>query len=79
MDEHPLDTLAAIDLRGIIGANRCDVTYVTERKGWPFTLVCTKTTASFERACKTFERDQRNLSRLVGIEKELGQHGGTRP
>ena len=51
----------------------------TERKGRPFTLVCTKTTASYERACKTFERDQRNLSRLVGIEKELGQHGGTRP
>ena len=59
-------------LHGIIDANRCDVTHVTERKGRPFTLVCTKTTASYERACKTFERDKRNLSRLVRIEEGLG-------
>ena len=59
-------------LRGIINTNRCDVTHVTERKGRPFKLVCTKTTASYDRACETFERDQRNLSQLVGIEKGLG-------
>ena len=59
-------------LHGIIETNRCDVTHVTERKGRPFTLVCTKTTASYERACKTFERDKRNLSRLVRIEEGLG-------
>ena len=59
-------------LHGIIERNRCDVTHVTERKGRPFTLVCTKTTASYQRACKTFERDQRNLSRIVGIEEGLG-------
>ena len=59
-------------LHGIIEANRCDVTHVTERKGRPFTLVCTKTTASYERACKAFERDKRNLSQIVRIEKGLG-------
>ena len=53
-------------------ADWCDVTHVTERKGRPFTLVCRKTTTSYERACKTFERDRRNLSRLVRIEDGLG-------
>ena len=59
-------------LQRIIGTNRCDVTHVTERSGRPYKLVCTKTTASYDRACETFERDRRNLSRLVGIEKGLG-------
>ena len=68
----PLNKERRRHLHGIIEANRCDVTHVTERKGRPFTLVCTKTTASYERACKTFERDKRNLSRLVRIEEKLG-------
>ena len=69
----PLNQDRRRHLHQIIERNRCDVTHVTERKGRPFKLVCTKTTASYERACKTFERDQRNLSRLVGIEKGLGR------
>ena len=68
----PLNKDRRRHLHGIIERNRCDVTHVTERKGRPFTLVCTKTTASYQRACKTFERDQRNLSRIVGIEEGLG-------
>ena len=68
----PLNKERRRHLHGIIERNRCDVTHVTERKGRPFTLVCTKTTASYQRACKTFERDQRNLSRIVGIEEGLG-------
>ena len=68
----PLNKERRRHLHGIIERNRCDVTHITERKGRPFTLVCTKTTASYERACKTFERDKRNLSRLVGIEEGLG-------
>ena len=59
-------------LHRIIETNRCDVTHVTERRGRPFTLVCKKTTASYERAFKTFERDKRNLSRIVRIEEGLG-------
>ena len=68
----PLNKDRRQHLHGIIEANRCDVTHVTERKGRPFTLVCTKTTASYERACKAFERDKRNLSQIVGIEEGLG-------
>ena len=68
----PLNKERRRHLHGIIERNRCDATHITERKGRPFTLVCTKTTASYERACKTFERDKRNLSRLVGIEEGLG-------
>ena len=68
----PLNKDRRRHLHEIIERNRCDVTHVTERKGRPFKLVCTKTTASYERACKTFERDQGNLSRIAGIEKRLG-------
>lgn len=68
----PLNKNRRAHLHGIIDANRCDVTHVTERRGRPFTLVCKKTTASYERACKTFDRDKRNLSRIVGIEEGLG-------
>ena len=76
-DEHecrmPLNEDRRRHLHGIIEADRCAVTHVTERKGRPYRLVCTKTTASYERACKTFERDKRNLSQIVGIEKGLGR------
>jgi hypothetical protein len=33
-----------------------DMTHVTERKGSPYTLVLTKTRASYERACKRAEK-----------------------
>ena len=69
----PLNKNRRGHLHRIIETNRCDVTHVTERRGRPFTLVCTKTTASYERACKTFERDKRNLARVVGIEEGLFQ------
>ena len=68
----PLSEGRRVHLQRIISTNRCDVTHVTERTGRPYKLVCTKTTASYDRACETFERDRRNLSRIVGIEKGLG-------
>ena len=68
----PLNKDRRRHLHRIIEANRCDVTHVTERKGRPFKLVCTKTTASYDRACETFERDRRDLAQLVGVEKGLG-------
>ncbi len=51
--------------------DRCgsDVTHVTERAGRPFTLVCTKTTASHEKALGIYSRDCKNLERLRAIEK----------
>jgi len=56
----------------IIDRNRCDLTHVTERRGSPFTLVCTKTTASYEAACKIHERDLQNLSRIIALEDKTG-------
>ncbi len=54
-------------LHNIIDGNRCDCTHVTERRGRPYTLVCTKTTASYEAVCKIHERDLENLSQLVAV------------
>ena len=68
----PLNKERRRHLHQIIDGNRCDLTHVTDRRGRPYTLVCRKTTASYERACATFERDKRNLSRLTGIEQRLG-------
>jgi hypothetical protein len=56
-------------LHQIIDANRCDLTHVTTRTGRPYALVCTKTTASYERARDIYLRDQENLKRLLTIEK----------
>ncbi|MDE0405096.1 MAG: 2OG-Fe(II) oxygenase [Nitrospira sp.] len=68
----PLNKERRMHLHRIIDGNRCDLTHVTERRDRPYTLVCRKTTASYERACATFERDKHNLSRLTGIEQRLG-------
>ncbi len=59
-------------LHQIIDGNRCDLTHVTERRGSPFTLVCTKTTASYEAACKIYARDQENLPRIIALENKTG-------
>lgn len=42
----------------------CDVTHVTDRRGSPQTLVCTKTQASYERRLTQFETDVRLLGEL---------------
>ncbi len=69
----PLNTERRKHLHRIIDGDQCDVTHVTERRGSPYTLVCKKTTASYERACREFERDKRNLSWLAQVEKGLGK------
>jgi hypothetical protein len=58
-------------LHQVIDGNHFDLTHVTTRSGRPFTLVCTKTTASHEAACKIYARDVQNLQRLQAIEKAL--------
>jgi hypothetical protein len=58
-------------LHQIIETNRCDCRHETERRGRPYTLVCTKTTVSYKAACETHNRDQGHLARVVRIEKEL--------
>ncbi len=57
-------------LHQIIDGHRCDCTHVTERRGSPYVLVCTKTTASYEAACQVHERDLKNLARVVAIEQK---------
>jgi hypothetical protein len=56
-------------LHNIIDRDRCDCTHVTEHRGSPHTLVCTKTTASYDAARKIHERDLKNLSRIAALER----------
>jgi hypothetical protein len=44
-----------------------DMTHLTERKGRPYTLVCTKNRASYERACKRHRSDQADMRRLLAL------------
>lgn len=73
----PLAKARRQHLHGIIESNRCDNTHITERQGSPFTLVCIKTTASFEAACRIYEGDLRNLTWVVALKKTLDM--GTSP
>jgi hypothetical protein len=55
-------------LHNIIDGNHCDCTHVTQHRGSPHTLVCTKTTASYDAARKIHERDLKNLSRIAALD-----------
>jgi hypothetical protein len=43
------------------------MTHVTERKGSPHTLVCTKTRRSYERKCKAYREDIAALNVLADL------------
>jgi hypothetical protein len=43
------------------------MTHVTERKGSPQTLVCTKTRATYQRACKRYQSDLALVRRLESL------------
>jgi len=58
-------------LHGVIDGDRSDLLHVTERSGSPYTLVCTKTTASYRRAVKIYERDLKSMVRITDIEKRV--------
>jgi len=45
---------------------RCDVDVITDRRGRPYSLVCTKTQASYERRVKQRKQDSADLKRLDG-------------
>ena len=49
----------------------CDLTTTTDRKGSPQTLVCTKTTASFERSLKTYHEDLKHLAAVQSLATSL--------
>lgn len=50
-----------------INSNQLDVTHVTERKGSPHTLVCTKTQASHQRQLAQFHEDVTLLEELAPL------------
>lgn len=50
-----------------IDRHRCDCTHVTERKGRPYTLVCTKNQASYERRKLQYEVDTVLLGELEAL------------
>lgn len=60
-------------LHHIIQTHRIDSTHDTRRTGRPYTLVCKKTTASFERACEVFSRDVQNLKQTRELEARLSR------
>jgi hypothetical protein len=63
-------------LIGMIGRHQCDVKYILERKGSPYSLVLTKTTGSFERATKRFEANRRLLKVLDEVNQGIGVERG---
>ncbi len=48
-----------------IKAARCDVDVTTDRRGRPYSLVCTKNQASYERRARQRTKDIENLARLA--------------
>jgi hypothetical protein len=54
-------------LHQIIDGRKCDCTHVTERKGSPQTLVCTKTQASHQRRLEQFAGDLSLLEQLESL------------
>ena len=52
-------------LHQIIDRHRLDLAHVTERRGRPFTLVCTKTRASHERRLAEYATDVTNMRALA--------------
>jgi len=67
----PLNKERRRHLHDVINSDRCDLTHVTERSGRPYTLVCTKTTASYGRASNIYERDLKSLARIIDIEQRV--------
>jgi hypothetical protein len=54
-------------LHGQIDGHRCDMTHITDRRGSPQTLVCTKNRASYERKKAQFSTDVQLLAELRGL------------
>jgi hypothetical protein len=60
----PLATERRQHLHRVIDEQKLDATHVTERRGRPYTLVCTKTTASYEEALKAHQVDLDHLAKV---------------
>ena len=49
-----------------IRSNTCDLDFVTEKRGRPYTLRCTKNQASYQRRVEQRHQDLERLARLDG-------------
>jgi hypothetical protein len=58
-------------LQHSIRQHNCDLDCRTERRGRPYTLVCTKNTASYQQRLSTFHQDQEHLAALRSIQASL--------
>jgi hypothetical protein len=54
-------------LHQVIERHGLDMTHVTERKGSPQTLVCTKDRRSYHRRCEQYRKDIESLSALTEL------------
>ena len=52
-------------VEGTIKQARCDLDVITDRHGRPYSLVCTKNQASYERRARQRKKDLENLARLA--------------
>jgi predicted 2-oxoglutarate/Fe(II)-dependent dioxygenase YbiX len=59
-----------------IDKHRCDLTHVTERKGSPQTLVCTKTQNSYERRLNQWNVDKKLLAEMESLASARRRIGG---
>jgi len=51
--------------------HQCDLDLKTEKNRSPYTLVCTKNTASYQERLKTYHRDQEHLATVRSIQASL--------
>jgi hypothetical protein len=58
-------------LKQKIHAHKCDLDLKTEERGSPYTLVCTKNTASFQERLKKYHQDQKHLETVRAIERSV--------
>ena len=57
-------TARRMHIHRIIDDNGLDMTHETERKGRPYTLVCTKTRTAYEEKCKRHAADVKAMEQL---------------
>jgi hypothetical protein len=58
-------------LHSQIDTHKIDLFHVTERRGSPYTLVCTKNTASYQASLKKYHEDQGHLKTIKSIQTGL--------
>jgi hypothetical protein len=51
--------------------HKCDLDLTTERRGSPYTLVCTKNKASYHASVKKYHEDQKHLATIKAIQAGL--------